>query len=174
MRGEARDPFTPQILPPVEQEVNQPPPQVNTTQSMDSLPFFIPEPTIEERPGFEAGPQAVTATQLDPTRELRLTGVIDGQKKVAIVRSASGARYIVPWFGMSLRDRQRAYYFDKLDTLFPGMRRRYEERFGDQYSCPANNATRLEQVFTGLCQQYDIATRIIPYAPVTATQLRLF
>ena len=30
---------------------------------------------------------------------------------------AHGAAYIIPWFGMSLRDRQRAYYYDKLDVL---------------------------------------------------------
>ncbi len=36
---------------------------------------------------------------------------------------AAGARYILPAFGMTLRDRQRAYYYDKLDRLFPGLRR---------------------------------------------------
>ena len=30
---------------------------------------------------------------------------------------ASGGSYIIPWFGMSLRDRQRAYYYDQLDRL---------------------------------------------------------
>jgi len=44
-----------------------------------------------------------------------------------------GVTYIVPWFGMSLRDRQRAYYYDELARLFPGLRRRYEARYGNQY-----------------------------------------
>ncbi len=87
---------------------------------------------------------------------------------------ASGAAYIVPWFGMSLRDRQRAYYYDKLDVLFPGLRQKYEKQFGDQYHCPTNNAGELETVFNELCRQYGIATRIIPYQPPGATQLRLF
>ena len=30
-----------------------------------------------------------------------------------------GAAYIIPSFGMTLRDRQRAYYYEKLDRLFP-------------------------------------------------------
>jgi len=43
-----------------------------------------------------------------------------------------GATYVIPWFGMSMRDRQRAYYYAKLDELFPGLRRRYERRYGNQ------------------------------------------
>jgi DNA repair photolyase len=85
-----------------------------------------------------------------------------------------GAKYIIPWFGMSLRDRQRAYYYDKLDRLFPGMRKKYEKRFGNQYHCPINNAARLEKVFSQLCSRYGIASRIKQYQAETATQLRLF
>jgi DNA repair photolyase len=86
---------------------------------------------------------------------------------------ASGASYIIPWFGMTLRDRQRAYYYDKLDKLFPGLRRKYERRFGDRYDCPVNNLRRLEQVFGELSYCYGLATRIKPYAPEPARQLRL-
>ena len=85
-----------------------------------------------------------------------------------------GAAYIIPWFGMSLRDRQRAYYYDKLDELFPGLRRKYERRFGGQYHCAANNAEQLGRLFHGLCDRYGIATRMTPYEPETATQLSLF
>ena len=44
---------------------------------------------------------------------------------------ASGARYILPAFGMTLRDRQRAYYYDKLDHLFPGLRGRMRKLLGN-------------------------------------------
>lgn len=46
----------------------------------------------------------------------------------AIVREAHrrGVRTVIPWFGMSLRDRQRTYYYRKLDELFPGLREQYE------------------------------------------------
>ena len=85
-----------------------------------------------------------------------------------------GATYIIPAFGMTLRDRQRAYYYDKLDSLFPGVRSKYEQRFGDRYSASALNAKKLEQVFRELCDRYGIATRIPQYAPQTAAQMRLF
>ncbi len=85
-----------------------------------------------------------------------------------------GAAYILPSFGMSLRDRQRAYYYTQLDSLFPGLRQKYERRFGNQYHCATPNAARLEHVFRDLCQQHGIATRIRPYMPETAAQLQLF
>jgi DNA repair photolyase len=85
-----------------------------------------------------------------------------------------GASYIIASFGMTLRDRQRAYYYDQLDKLFPGLRNKYEARFGDQYSCRATNAGKLEKLFQDLCRQHGIATRIPQYAPQTGEQLRLF
>ncbi len=84
-----------------------------------------------------------------------------------------GAAYIIPSFGMTLRDRQRMYYYQQLDQLFPGLRRHYQARYGNQYSCVPGNGERLAQVFYGLCEDYDIPTRITPYAPQAATQMRL-
>jgi DNA repair photolyase len=85
-----------------------------------------------------------------------------------------GASYIIPWFGMSLRDRQRAYYYARLDKLFPDLRQRYERTFGDQYACPSPNAGRLAQVFNQLCDQHGIATHVEGFQRVTASQMRLF
>ena len=85
-----------------------------------------------------------------------------------------GATFIIPWFGMSLRDRQRAYYYDKLDRLFPGLRRKYETTFGSQYDCGSTNADRLAEVFNELCSQYEIATSVEQYEPEKAMQLSLF
>lgn len=86
----------------------------------------------------------------------------------------SGASYIIPSMGMSLRDRQRAYYYDKLDKLFPGIRVKYEQKYGNQYHVRAGNADRLDFVFRDLCGRFGIATRIIPYKTQTAEQLPLF
>jgi DNA repair photolyase len=79
--------------------------------------------------------------------------------------AASGARYIVPWFGMSQRDRQREYYHAQLDRLFPGLREKYVCAFGDRYGCPARGAARLGALFQTLCSQYGIATHVPQSAP---------
>jgi len=85
-----------------------------------------------------------------------------------------GAKYILPSFGMTLRDRQRAYYYDRLDQHFPGLRAQYEQRFGERYSAPANNVAHLQEVFYELCAAHGIKTEILLYSPpTTALQPRL-
>jgi DNA repair photolyase len=93
----------------------------------------------------------------------------------AIVEMAHehGASYIIPSFGMTMRDRQRAYYYSKLDELFPGLRDKYERAYGDRYHCPVPNADRLAKVFHDLCRRYGISPRMMPYEPQTAKQLSL-
>jgi DNA repair photolyase len=76
-----------------------------------------------------------------------------------------GASYILAAFGMTLRDRQRAYYYAQLDRLFPGLRPQYERRYGQRYSATARNPQQLEQVFNELCTRYGVATRMRFYEP---------
>ena len=101
----------------------------------------------------------------------------DKQENITeIVRKADahGASYIIPSFGMSLRDRQRTYYYEKLDKLFPGLRVEYEQRYGNQYHCAADGAGRLAKLFDELCARHGIASRVQRYLPETGIQLRLF
>ncbi len=98
----------------------------------------------------------------------------DNIRRIVTLAHAHGAAYIIPWFGMSLRDRQRAYYYERLDELFPGLREKYERRFGDRYSCPTPNADRLALLFDELCRQHGLATCMERYQLVTATQMALF
>jgi DNA repair photolyase len=87
---------------------------------------------------------------------------------------AHGVSYIVPWMGMSIRRGQREYFYRKLDELFPGLRQKYEQRYGDQYSCACDNAAALYRVFHELREQYGIATDVRHYRVQQAEQLSLF
>ena len=93
---------------------------------------------------------------------------------------AAGARYILPWFGMTMRDRQRRYFYEKLDQLFPGVRAQYERRFGEHYECPVDDAKRLWQLCGELCEQCGIANRMQFFTPIPrrlkrhSAQLSLF
>lgn len=90
----------------------------------------------------------------------------DTEENIAqIVRQAHahGAEYILASFGMTLRDRQRAYYYDQLDRLFPGLRAQYERRFGERYSCAANGADHLRARFEELCAKVGLSTRVSRY-----------
>jgi DNA repair photolyase len=86
-------------------------------------------------------------------------------RQIVTLAAEHGARYILPSFGMTLRDRQRAYFYAKLDRGFPGVRLRYEKAFGERYSAPAQNATRLMDTFTEFCSHHGIDKRIPKFTP---------
>jgi DNA repair photolyase len=90
----------------------------------------------------------------------------------AIVERArdAGATYIIPAFAMTLRDRQRAYYYRQLDRLFPGLREKYEQQYGERYGCAPPNAKQLERIFRDWCTRFNLATRMPMYASVSAKQ----
>lgn len=85
--------------------------------------------------------------------------------------AASGASYILPSMGMSLRDRQRAYYYAELDRHFPGLRERYERTYGERYHCDVPRAKALYAHFEALCESYGVATQLPLYRPQAAKQL---
>ncbi len=86
-----------------------------------------------------------------------------------------GASYIVPAFGMTLRDRQRLYYYDQLDVLFPELREKYEKRFGDRYSCGVNHYKKLKELFEKLCKEKNISSQMPSYSrEVTNCQMDFF
>ena len=127
-------------------------------------------------PGAPVSSRRLAALQLLSRRGI-LTGVAmmpvlpfieDTEENIrAIVRlaQAAGAKYILPAFGMTLRDRQRRYYYAKLDRLFPGLRPRYEQAFGERYSAAARNARHLGQLFAEMCAELGMATKMPVFAP---------
>jgi len=77
----------------------------------------------------------------------------------------NGASYILPWFGMSLRSGSREYYYARLDERFPGLKQRYIQQYGYQYTCNAPNWHKLEEVFREQCQKYGIAASMLKFTP---------
>lgn len=87
----------------------------------------------------------------------------------------SGAQYIIPAIGMTMRDRQREYFYGKLDELFPGVKERYQQSYGNRYQYAPLNAGRLSELFGALCRERGIPTAITPFQPRPAKdQLKLF
>ncbi|MDO9577663.1 MAG: radical SAM protein [Candidatus Cloacimonadales bacterium] len=86
----------------------------------------------------------------------------------------AGVKYIIPAFGMTMRDRQREYFYRKLDEHFPDLKQKYIRKFGENYSCSANNHEKLKNTFDALCRQFGISPKIIPYRSDVGEQLSLF
>jgi DNA repair photolyase len=86
-----------------------------------------------------------------------------------------GAEYILPWMGMSLRNRQRQYYYAELDKLFPGVSQQYWKQYGYQYSAQSPHAEELYGIFNDLKADYGFADHIPLYEPSSdPTQPSLF
>jgi len=86
----------------------------------------------------------------------------------------AGVNYIIPGFGMTMRDRQRNYYYKKLDEHFPDLKHKYINKFGGSYSCCPNNYHDLKNTFISLCSKFNISPKIIPYEITKEEQLSLF
>ena len=79
---------------------------------------------------------------------------------LGIVRRAkeAGARFIYPALGMTLRQNQRDWYFEKLETLFPGenLAERYRRRYGNSYECRCPGLPALWKLFSEECDRLGI------------------
>ena len=80
-----------------------------------------------------------------------LADSVENVLSVVDAAAEAGARFIYPAFGMTLRDRQRSYYYQRLDRDFPGVRERYEKQFGDRYWCVSPRAKELWEAFSRRC-----------------------
>lgn len=86
-----------------------------------------------------------------------------------------GAEFVLPAFGMTLRDRQRIYYYHKLDRHFPGVRAQYETAFGGQYHASARGAKQLSKLCAELCERHGLAQQVPRWTPPPMPeQLALF
>lgn len=100
---------------------------------------------------------------------------------ISVVDAAAdaGAKFVYPYFGVTCRDRQRAYLYQHLDRDFPGVRKKYEARFGERYECISSKARELWDVFTTRCREkgllyemkHIVSTAKLPYLN---TQMNLF
>ena len=69
---------------------------------------------------------------------------------------ASGAKFIYPAFGVTLRQNQREWYYKKLDEQFPSLKEKYIKYFGDSYECSSFNSTKLWEFFKNKCDKAGI------------------
>lgn len=84
-------------------------------------------------------------------------------KKLVEKAHAYGAKFIIPSFGMTLRDRQRAYYYQKLDEHFDGISSKYKKKFGNYYMASCINYKKLKQTFLNTTKNYNILTKMPSY-----------
>lgn len=114
----------------------------------------------------------VTSRRLAAIKELSQAGIYTGitlmpvlpfindtwENVSAIVEAAakSGAKFIYPLFGVTLREGQRGYFYDRLTENFPGKKEKYISRFGSSYQCDSPNAAGIWKRFAALCDRFGL------------------
>ena len=58
--------------------------------------------------------------------------------------------------GLTLREGDREYYYAALDKSFPGMKKRYIQRYATAYALPSPRAKELMDLFWNTCRQHGL------------------
>jgi DNA repair photolyase len=81
-------------------------------------------------------------------------------ERIVQLAAANGARFIYPAFGVTLRDRQALYFYEKLEAHFPGVKEKYLATFGNRYSCASPQARMLWNSFSQDCDRLGLRYRM--------------
>lgn len=103
----------------------------------------------------------------------------DNISKIIELAYQNGAKFIYPAFGVTLRQNQRDWYYNKLDELFPAVKEKYIKNYGSSYECRSLRAKELWSLFQNKCNKYGIFYKMNDIIrgykdPYKYTQLSLF
>ena len=100
-----------------------------------------------------------TGVHLNPV----LPGLTDSEENIRSVvekAAAAGARYVLCCgFGLTLREGSREYYYENLDRLYPGLKEKYMQVYGNRYICGCENAETLSLIFKDECEKHGLLYR---------------
>lgn len=69
----------------------------------------------------------------------------------------AGVRGILSFgMGVTLRSGDREYFYAALDRHFHGLRKKYEQTYGDSYNLPSPNERKLFGIFDDFCAKHNI------------------
>ncbi|MDH6363593.1 DNA repair photolyase [Enterococcus sp. PF1-24] len=89
--------------------------------------------------------------------------ITDTEKEVKnIVRMAyeSQAKFVYSMYGMTLREGQREYFYEKLAALNPSLVKKYQAVYGDNYVCETPYRQEYEALLNAECQRYGLLTKM--------------
>ncbi len=80
-----------------------------------------------------------------------LTDTEANLRRIVQMTAEHGGRFVVCFFGMTLRTGNREYYFQALEQDFPGIREKYLRRYGNAYEISVREPERLYDAFREEC-----------------------
>lgn len=60
--------------------------------------------------------------------------------------------------GLTLREGNREYFYQRLNQHFPGLQRKYHEKYGYSYGVNSDNNNQLMKIFHEVCKKHQIVT----------------
>ena len=88
--------------------------------------------------------------------------------------ASSGASYVLPMFGVTLREGSRDFFYSALDKHFPGIKDRYEQTFANRYECFSPRYADLRDVFLQGASRYGLSVSMRFYEPPPPAPLSMF
>ena len=72
--------------------------------------------------------------------------------------AVAGAKWLYAGgsFGVTLRTNQREHFLERVEAIWPGMRMKYEQAFGQAYICKSPNNAEIWTVFTDACRRHGL------------------
>lgn len=80
-------------------------------------------------------------------------------KLMEICKSAKVKGIITFGMGVTLRDGNREYFYQKLDEHFPGIKEKYIKTYGNAYELESPNSKKLHEIFCRECQKGNIMSK---------------
>ena len=74
--------------------------------------------------------------------------------------AAAGARFVFHMTGVTMRDRQRDHFLDRIAAVDPELPERYRAAFGERYFCNSPRAAENRALFRALCKRHGLLWRM--------------
>ncbi|MBQ8596596.1 MAG: radical SAM protein, partial [Lachnospiraceae bacterium] len=62
--------------------------------------------------------------------------------------------------GLTLREGNREYFYQKLDEHFPGLKKKYQQKYGLAYEIPSDRNRELMKIFHEACKRHGIESNV--------------
>lgn len=87
-----------------------------------------------------------------------ITDNLENVKEVLTKAKEHGACFVMFCFGVSLRDRQRDFFYNKLNDIFPELTEKYKKYYKEKTGCNSYNAKEIEKYLLNLCDTLNLLT----------------
>ncbi len=135
------------------------------TTANDALARLLEPRASSSRDRFEAMEKlaargVMTGTWMNPMLPF-LTDSEKNLREVIRLTKESGGRYVICFFGLTLRTGDREYFYQALnrEPAFNGVKDRYVNRYGLDYECPVPAARELYGLFERECASAGLYCR---------------